>query len=103
MIVPIIKENIPYRFEVELAREIFTFEVHYNSEHDFLTVDLEKNGEVLVYGSKLVYGEPLFPSEGAAGFPRVLLVPKDKAGKEDRVSYENLGETVFLFVGDVNV
>ncbi|MCM3488774.1 hypothetical protein M3689_05565 [Alkalihalophilus marmarensis] len=101
MIIPIQRENIPYRFEVELD-DVFEFELHYNSEHDFFTVDLHKEGEVLIFGEKVVYGVPLFINYSDERFPQVTIIPTDKAGNEDRVTYDNLGHTVFLFVGDPN-
>lgn len=102
MIIPITKEDIPYEFEIELGGEVFVIELHHNSEHDFFTLDLTKNGEVLVFGEKLVYGQRLFEIYQDERFPKVALVPKDKAGNDDRITYENLGETVFLYVGDVD-
>jgi hypothetical protein len=98
--VPIDKESIPYRFDIPLAGEIFTLEVHYNATNDFFTVDIEKNGTVLVYGEKLTYGNPLFSSLTDKRLPKVLMTPYDVARRETRVSYENLGESVFLFVGE---
>lgn len=102
MIIPIQKENIPYRFEVELD-DVFEFEINYNSEYDFFTLDLYKEGETLILGEKVVYNVPLFTNYSDERFPQVTITPTDKAGNEDRVTYENLGNTVFLFVGDPNV
>ncbi|GAK01514.1 hypothetical protein [Geomicrobium sp. JCM 19055] len=60
MILPIDVERVPYRFNVELAEELFDFEVHYNGAGDYFTVDLRKNGEDVVIGEKITYGVPLF-------------------------------------------
>lgn len=100
MIIPIAKENIPYQFEIELVGAVFVFEVHYNTQHDFFTVDLHRDGDALALGEKLVYGAPLFEAYADDRFPVVLLTPYDKADNETRVTYENFGETVFLYVGD---
>lgn len=99
MIIPIDKENIPYQFEIELAGNVFVFEINHNVEHNFFTFDLFKDDEVLALGEKLVYGSPLF-SYADERFPEVTITPKDKSGNETRVTYDNFGETVFLFVGD---
>ncbi|KOP82011.1 hypothetical protein AMS60_05645 [Bacillus sp. FJAT-21945] len=96
--IPIEKENIPYRFEIELEAEIFEMEVRYNDSYDFFTVDLYKNGEVLIYGEKLVYGVPLFKNVRNLNFPIIEITPIDEAGLENRVTYENFQETVFLAV-----
>lgn len=98
MYVPIQKNMAPYRFEILLGVEPFEIEVRYNADFDFFTVDLYKDGEALVYGEKLVYGVPLFVDVFDQRFPVLQLLPKDDAGLETRVSYQNLGETVFLQV-----
>lgn len=96
--VPIEKENVPYRFEIELGTELFEWEVRYNHMHDFFTVDLYKNEEPLVYGEKIVYGIPLFQDVYDQRFPAPTIVPIDEAGIENTVTFENLGKTVFLAV-----
>lgn len=92
------KENIPYRFEIELGAETFEFEIRYNDEGDFFTVDLFKGGEPLVYGEKIVYGIPLFNDFYDQDFPAPTIIPLDESGNESRVTFENLNETVFLVV-----
>jgi hypothetical protein len=98
---PIDKEAIPYRFEVDLSDEIFTFEVHYNARFDYFTVDIEKGGEVILYGAKLVYGNPLFNFLSDPRLPKVTITPMDEAKAEKRAGYNQLGETVYLVVEDV--
>ncbi|MFF0831028.1 phage baseplate plug protein [Brevibacillus sp. NPDC003359] len=92
------KEQVPYRFEIALSGTVFTFEVNYNSEYDFFTVDLERDGEVLATGNKLVYGEPLFSYSADERFPQVEIIPFDEAGITQEVTWATLGETVFLYV-----
>lgn len=92
------KDLIPYRFEISLSDAVFTFEVHYNSEYDFFTVDLERDGEVLVTGNKLVYGVPLFTSCVDDRLPKEEIIPYDEAGIHQEVTWVTLGETVFLYV-----
>lgn len=92
------KENIPYRFEIELGIEIFEFEIRYNDTYDFFTIDLYKDGEALVYGEKIVYGVPLFSDIYDERFPAPTIIPLDPAGLESCVTFENLNETVFLMV-----
>lgn len=99
-IIEIEKENIPYRFDISIADEIFTFEVHYNSDYDFFTVDLEGGGEQLVFGEKLIYGLPLFYDVQDNRFPKLLIVPWDESGNSTAVSWETLEASVFLYVMD---
>ena len=92
------KSLIPYRFEIELGAELFKMEIQYNYYGDYFTIDLFKDEEVLVYGEKIVYGEPLFSEVYDERFPGPTIVPYDESGKENRVGYENLNVTVFLAV-----
>lgn len=98
MIFPIDKESIPYRFEIELVDELFAFEVHYNETHDFFTIDLYKNNIPLVYGDKLVLNRPLFEGIAHKDLPKITIVPRDRSDEETRITYENLTETIFLYV-----
>lgn len=101
MILPIDKERVPYQFEIELDEEIFVFEVHYNGEYDFFTVDLYKNGEPVIYGEKIVYAQPLFEAITDSRLPTTPIIPLDPSGQAKRVGYAELGETVFLYIGGV--
>lgn len=96
------KALIPYRFDVSIQNEIFTMEVHYNPDYDFFAIDLEKNGEALVTGEKLVYGQPLFRDVADHRFPGLPLVPYDESGQRQEVNAETLSESVFLFIMDAN-
>ena len=101
MILPIDKERVPYQFEIELDGEIFTFEVHYNGENDFFTIDLYKDDEVVVYGEKIIYGRQLFKSIADLRLPKTPIIPLDPSGQAKRVGYSELGETVFLYIGGI--
>ncbi len=92
------KDKIPYSFDMQLGGYTFSFEVHYNTQHDYFTVDLYYLGRLVVIGEKLVYGKPLFSSLPHLPTPPVVIVPLDLTGKETRVTYENLGERVLLYV-----
>lgn len=92
------KTEIPYSFEIELAGELFEFEINYNASFDFFTVDLFKNDGVLVVGEKLIINQPLFKNRVHNDLPKVQIIPLDRAQKETRITYDNLNETVFLFI-----
>ncbi|KOY81578.1 hypothetical protein I6G82_08325 [Lysinibacillus macroides] len=94
------KNEIPYSFEIELAGEVFEFEVNYNQAHDFFTLDLFKNGGALVVGEKLILNRPLFRNRIDIQLPKVQIIPLDRANSATRITYENLNETVFLYVGE---
>ncbi|MUG68638.1 hypothetical protein GNP94_21950 [Paenibacillus campinasensis] len=92
------KNLVPYRFDVDLDGEMFTFEVNYNPTHDFFTVDLERDGEVLIRGEKLVYGVPLFTDVWDSRFPTPTIIPWDLSGLSQTVTWDTLSVTVFLYM-----
>lgn len=92
------KKLIPYEFDITIAGKTFTFGIYYNAEKDFFTIDLCRNGEPVVIGEKIVYGRQLFASHAYADIPDVPIFPYDLSEKENRVTWENLNETVFLWL-----
>ena len=94
------KSKIPYSFEVVLANETFQFEVFYNGEGDFFTVNLYKNHELVVLGEKIVYGVDLFEDLKHLAEAKVTIRPFDTTGLASRITYENMNEDVFLYVLD---
>ena len=95
------KDMVPYTFQMSFNGKVHDFEVNYNHEHDFFTLDLAIDGEVAVLGEKIVYGRPLFSAFESTITSLPYIVPYDVAKEEERVSYENLGEKVFLFIEEV--
>jgi hypothetical protein len=92
------KINIPYGFDIVLEGKTYTFLINYNAEYDYFTVDLYSNGTLIVAGEKIVYGRVLFSSCFHLAVPQVAILPYDVAEKETKVSWENLNETVFLWL-----
>lgn len=95
------KSMVPYRFDMTIKGETYTFQVNYNTIHDFFTMDLYKNDEVIVLGEKIVYGKPLFFTSQYKDVPKTTIIPYDVSENTDRITFENLNEDVLLFlVGD---
>lgn len=92
------KNLIPYQFDIRLGDRTYSLGINYNAEGDFFTVDLYCGEEVLAVGEKVVYGQPLWVAYADERFPGVAIVPLDMAEQETRVSYENLGKSVFMYV-----
>ena len=93
------KELIPYSFNILLAGELFKMTVYYNESHDFFTVRLEKDGEVICEGEPVIYGFPLFGDLYQYGkYPALDIVPLDESGENDTVTFESFNETVFLTI-----
>lgn len=104
-IIPIDKETLPERFEIDLGDETFTMQVNYNETGDFFTLDLFEVGETgelidFIMGEKLVLGRALWADVPRVNIPAPTLIPLDTGMKAKRVSYENLGESVFLYIMD---
>lgn len=92
------KELVPYSFNILLADEWFELYVGYNKAADLFTVTLYKD-DVLIASEPLILGVPLFQDIYQPGrFPAVTLVPYGPT--ETAVTFDNLGETVFLTVDD---
>ena len=92
------KTEIPYSYDIELANELFEFEINYNASFDFFTVDLFKNDVALVIGEKLILNQPLFKNRVHNDLPKVKIIPKDRADVATRITYDNFNETVFLYI-----
>ena len=100
--IPIYKDAIPYVFDIKLKGKIYTFEVNYNADGDYFTLDLYKQGKMIALGEKIVYGSPLFETYRDERFPQVKITPLDRNRNKDRVGYDELGEDVFLYVEELN-
>lgn len=95
------KALVPYAFLILLGGEQFEITVLYNETHGYFTVELRKNNEVLCAGEKVVYGKRLFEEIFVAGkFPAVDIVPYDMSGESNSVTFDNLSETVHLFISN---
>lgn len=98
-VINIEKSLLPYQFNIVLAGELFTLGLNYNATADLFTVDLYKNNELICAGEPIVYGFPLWQDVYKAGtFPAVDIVPLDPSGERNRVTYDNLGDTVLLIL-----
>lgn len=98
----ITKDLIPYSFNILLADELFTVTVNHNEKHDFFTISLEKDEEVVCYGEPIVYGVPLFQDIYEVDkYPALNIIPIDESGEQNTVTFENFNETVFLTVDNV--
>lgn len=105
--IEITKELVPYTFEISLADELFDITVNYNSYADMFTFELQKGGETICAGEPLIYGVPLWKDMFVCGkYPELDIIPLDESGNMNAVTFENLGERVFLTIdnsGDKNV
>lgn len=92
------KDLIPYKFDVKLVGTTYTFEIKYNSRHDFFTVAISKPDGVVHIGRKTDIKQNRYYQSGyILIFP--LVVPSDTTGDAERITWNNLGSSVFLHIG----
>lgn len=104
-IVPIDKANIPEYFSIVFGVETFILSFAYNEVEDYFTVGLLLPNELgenteLIMGEKLVLNKPLWSDFSDLDLPAPQLVPLDISGQEQRITWENLNTTVFLYVNN---
>lgn len=102
MIIDINKALCPYQFDIQLDGTTYTMEVRYNNEFDYFTVDLSIGETIIINGEKILYGKELFSSHKHLNVPSDIVV-FDASDEQARAGYDQLGETVFLYMmGEYN-
>ncbi|KNH23927.1 hypothetical protein ACS78_08220 [Priestia megaterium] len=100
--IPINKNSLPERFEIELAADTFVMEVNYNQTCDFFTVDLYSvDNEAIILGEKLVLNVPLWHDSVDRRLPAPSLVVLDESDQTKRITFDNFMVTTFLFIDDI--
>ena len=92
------KNLIPYTFDIVLGERTYTFFIKYNAMGDFFNLDLYLNDVPVIYGLRITYGVPLFLNHQHLDVPQVPIIPFDLAENEDRVTWDNFNNTVFLWI-----
>lgn len=102
------RDNVPYEFYITLADEMFLIGVDYNETAEFFTLKLSKLNEdsgkyeEICAGEPVIYGIPLWGDVYRSGkFPAVAIVPLDESGENNAVTYDNIGDTVFLMIDNL--
>jgi hypothetical protein len=103
--IPINKENIikqPERFSINLHGITLVFEICWNPEGGFFSVDIYNEEEdPIVLGRKIVYGSDiLYNIYSLLELPDVEIIPLDKSGEAEKtgITLDNFGEEVKLYV-----
>lgn len=104
-IIAVDKEELPVSFDIVLGVETYILGFDYNETGDFFTVDLYKSDDEgrelpIVLGEKMSLGVPLWGDIVRDDLPAPTLVPLDLGGEQQRITYDNFGKTVFLYVDD---
>lgn len=102
MIIDINKDLFPYQFDIQLDGTTYTMEIRYNNEFDYFTVDLSIGETIIINGEKILYGRELFQSHKHLNVPSDIVV-FDASDEQIMAGYDQLGETVFLYLmGEYN-
>lgn len=103
-IININKYLIPYSFTIKLSGSTYTVSIKYNVLFDFFTASLSLGDMTLVENEKLVLGQFLFREQGEdmehninSDFPQELLYVGSEDISIERVTWDNFGDTVFLY------
>ena len=94
------KELIPYKFNILLGAELFSLKINYNKNHDLFTIELEdSNGDTICSAEPIIYGLPLWQDvQQPNKYPALRIIPIDESGQENKVTWDNFNETVFLTI-----
>ena len=98
--IPVDVDKVPYNFHIKLGDRTFVFTIKYNEQAKLYTADLKiaATGEILCYGDPVLYGRALFNTVEDERFPQPVIIPYCIHGNEDRVTKENFGKTVQLYL-----
>ena len=92
------KDLIPYRFEMVFNNNTYILEINYNNKFDFFTLDLYRDKEIIFLREKIVYAKPIFISKKYSKDIDAVIYPYDLSEKANRVTWDNLEETVFMYL-----
>ena len=97
--IPIEKDELPELFEIDFDNQSFLFGIDYNKSQCIFTLDiLTLENKPIFLGERLVLNERLWADVIDDRLPSVDLVPMDESGEARSITYENFGETVFLYI-----
>lgn len=105
---PIDTENIEYRpdkFAIDLSGTRLIFRISWNPVAEGFFFDLfNDEGDPIVYGRRIVYGENMLDISNEKIPDNVLIYPFDVTGEDEkeRITFDNFMNNVkpYIFVGD---
>ena len=101
-VIPVFRESVPYEAQYRLGDATYRLVFNYNYYGDYFTVDLHRGADVLRAGEKIVFGKPLFSSFLAnPRFPTVVIVPADLSLNEKRAGWNEVSDSVYLYLPGV--
>lgn len=91
------KTQVPVQMLVIIEGIQYEMLFNYNVLFDFFTVSLSRDGISIVDGEKVVLNKPLFTTINVP-FSYTHFIPMDLSEIEDAITFDNFGESIFLWV-----
>ena len=96
-------EQVNDRFAVDIKGEEFIFEIFWNKQGEFFSLNLyDRREEAIIVGRKIVYEADILSSVVDERLPEIQIVPTDKSGMAEKtgITLDNFGKSVKLVVID---
>lgn len=92
---------IPYTQSIELADTIYDFRFTYNAISDVFYVDIsDYDGNLIQASEPILLNQPLWRNINDDNLPIETIIPMDESNIATRVTPNNLGDTVQLYIDD---
>jgi len=96
-------DQLPDIFDFDFEDGTLTLTLDYNEEGDFYTLAMaDIDGNVVLKPQKLCLGVPIGVHKNGAGLPHEQLIPMDESGQATSCDASNFGQTVFLYIDDLD-
>lgn len=100
--VPIDTSNLPDIFDIELAGEVYTLRIDYNSIADYYTITIMQNGETLLQQEPLLLHQLVGIDIPDPRLPRTDLRVMDETGQAKDAGKGELGFDVQIYLDVVD-
>lgn len=91
------KKKLPVDFSLNIDGVKYNFTLRYNKARDSLYLDLWLDEDTVI-SEKITYGMPLFTSLTDYRKPNATFMAYDISNDTEKVTYQNLNDSVFLYV-----
>ncbi len=102
---PINRTNIEYRpdrFAVNMAGAVLIFKVSWNPvAHGFFFDLLTRDGEPIIEGRKLVYGQDMLDNISDDRVPEKRIIPFDPSSHAKEIAFDNFMRSVKPYILDL--
>ena len=96
--VPIDVNNLPDIFDIQLAGEVYTFRIDYNSVADYYTCTIQQSDQTLLNQEPLLLGQLVGIDIPNTSLPRTDLRVMDETNNAEDAGKGNFGKNVQLYL-----